>query len=404
MLAGDDDALDAARVPAPTDGFTRLLRRALRDAAGRRRLVVRADPGRRLPGPVPVHVPANHGMLTRHRLARVVHGGRAARPATSSGRRRVSLRCRPRRRCARYAGSAQGVEIRDDADTVARFDGVVIATHPDQALAMLAQPTHAETRRARRDRLHPQPDRCCTPTPRCCRARRGRRRPGTTDCPPARPRRPRCQLSYNMNRLQRLDTAETYVVTLNGDDARRRRTGHRSRWTTSTRSTRPTRWRARHGCPSSTTARWPSPAPTTAGDSTRTAAAPASSAAREPGGALVSATAKPIYDGRDRPRPRRRRCATRSGTAATSGSSTSTTCRGCRAAALAGPVRRARSLRRPAARSCGERRRASSPSTGIDLARRPDHDAGQRRAALGYVFNPLIAVLVPRPRRRAGRA
>ena len=50
-----------------------------------------------------------------------------------------------------------------------RFDRVVIATHPDQALRLLdrpvgaPRPVGASTTRATR--------RCCTPTPRCCRAR-----------------------------------------------------------------------------------------------------------------------------------------------------------------------------------------------------------------------------------------
>ena len=39
---------------------------------------------------------------------------------------------------------ADGVEIRDNADRVFHADRVVIATHPDQALAMLTDPTPAE--------------------------------------------------------------------------------------------------------------------------------------------------------------------------------------------------------------------------------------------------------------------
>ena len=37
-----------------------------------------------------------------------------------------------------------GVEIRDDADAVHHADVAVVATHPDQALALLAAPTAAE--------------------------------------------------------------------------------------------------------------------------------------------------------------------------------------------------------------------------------------------------------------------
>ena len=39
-----------------------------------------------------------------------------------------------------------GVEVTDGAGTVVRYDGVVIATHPHQALSMLASPTDAESR------------------------------------------------------------------------------------------------------------------------------------------------------------------------------------------------------------------------------------------------------------------
>ena len=39
---------------------------------------------------------------------------------------------------------AQGVEIRDDSDAVHRADRVVVATHPDHALALLAAPTDDE--------------------------------------------------------------------------------------------------------------------------------------------------------------------------------------------------------------------------------------------------------------------
>ena len=37
-----------------------------------------------------------------------------------------------------------GVEIRDDADQVSSYDAVVLATHPDQALWLLADPTADE--------------------------------------------------------------------------------------------------------------------------------------------------------------------------------------------------------------------------------------------------------------------
>jgi predicted NAD/FAD-binding protein len=113
-----------------------------------------------------------------------------------------------------------GVEIRTDDDFVARFDGVVLATHPHQALALLTEPT-----RLQRDLLGAL-DFTRNPTvlhtdsnvlPRAPRAQASWNyaMPSCNSLPTA------VQLSYNMNRLQRLDEIgadRTYVVTLNGGD------------------------------------------------------------------------------------------------------------------------------------------------------------------------------------------
>src|SRR6202035_5846764 len=47
----------------------------------------------------------------------------------------------PVRAVHRYPG---GVEVHDASGEVLKFDAVVIASHPDQALRMLASPTQAE--------------------------------------------------------------------------------------------------------------------------------------------------------------------------------------------------------------------------------------------------------------------
>ena len=49
-----------------------------------------------------------------------------------------------------------GVEITDGNGQVDTFDAVVVATHPGQALAMLAEPTHGAARRALGDGVLPQ--------------------------------------------------------------------------------------------------------------------------------------------------------------------------------------------------------------------------------------------------------
>jgi predicted NAD/FAD-binding protein len=122
--------------------------------------------------------------------------------------------CTPVRAVTRVA---HGVEIRDDSDTVERFDGVVIATHPHQALRMLSEPSRAE-----RDVLSAigytvNPALLHTDASVLPRAPRAQASwnyvlPSCEAVPTA------VHVSYNMNRLQRLDAPQTYVVTLNGDD------------------------------------------------------------------------------------------------------------------------------------------------------------------------------------------
>jgi uncharacterized protein len=113
--------------------------------------------------------------------------------------------------------TATGVRVRDAAGHTHEADRAVVATHPDQALALLATPTPAEAevlgafRYSRNETLlH-----------------------GDTSLLPRHPRaaaswnylKPACSsadgpvlVSYHMNRLQRLAEPADYVVTLNGAD------------------------------------------------------------------------------------------------------------------------------------------------------------------------------------------
>jgi predicted NAD/FAD-binding protein len=110
-----------------------------------------------------------------------------------------------------------GVQIRDDGDTVAEFDGAVLATHPHQALRMLGSPTRAE-----RDVLgaidytvNPtllHTDTSVLPVTPRAQASWNYSMPSCDAEPTA------VHVSYNMNRLQRLAAPQTYVVTLNGAD------------------------------------------------------------------------------------------------------------------------------------------------------------------------------------------
>ncbi|MDN5750906.1 MAG: FAD-dependent oxidoreductase, partial [Pseudonocardia sp.] len=122
--------------------------------------------------------------------------------------------CTPVRAVSR---TAAGVEIRDDADQVHRADTVVVATHPDQALALLARPTDDE-----RDvlgafaysRNTTQLHRDTSVLPRRAAARASwnylKRSCSSRDSP--------VLVSYDMNRLQRLAEPDDYVVTLGGTD------------------------------------------------------------------------------------------------------------------------------------------------------------------------------------------
>lgn len=111
---------------------------------------------------------------------------------------------------------ADGVTVRDDADTEYHADHVVIATHPDQALALLADPTDAE--RAvlgafsySRNETWLHTDTSVLPRASSARASWNYLKPGCRD------RAGAPLVSYHMNRLQRLAEPLDYVVTLNGD-------------------------------------------------------------------------------------------------------------------------------------------------------------------------------------------
>jgi predicted NAD/FAD-binding protein len=110
-----------------------------------------------------------------------------------------------------------GAEVRDAAGATSAFDAVVIATHADQALALLADRTRAESavlgafRYSRSSvLLHTDP----RPLPRS-RAARASWNYLLRSC---RAAEDGVQVSYYLNRLQRLKSDADYVATLNGSD------------------------------------------------------------------------------------------------------------------------------------------------------------------------------------------
>jgi predicted NAD/FAD-binding protein len=157
----------------------------------------------------------NHGMLsvTGSPTWYTVVGG-SARYVEKAAKGLTAVHTSTPVRAVRRVGG--GVEIRDDGDAVTRFDGVVLATHPDQALRLLEEPTRAE-----RDvlgaigyTLNPtvlHTDSSVLPRARRAEASWNYALPSCRSVPTS------VQVSYNMNKLQRLDAPQTYVVTLNGD-------------------------------------------------------------------------------------------------------------------------------------------------------------------------------------------
>lgn len=159
----------------------------------------------------------HHGMLSvgGSPTWRTVRGGSreyVRRVAERVGEVRVST---PVRAIHRHP---DGVEIRDDGDELRRFDAVVIATHPQQALKILAAPTPLEHEvlgampySVNHTQLHTDE----SVLPRSARARAS----WNYRIPFCAARPEQVLVSYDMTRLQRLpDTGERYVVTLGGGD------------------------------------------------------------------------------------------------------------------------------------------------------------------------------------------
>ncbi|MEU9822718.1 NAD(P)/FAD-dependent oxidoreductase [Pseudonocardia alni] len=113
--------------------------------------------------------------------------------------------------------STAGVEVRDDADTVAAFDHVVLATHPDQALAVLGDGATADERAVlgaftySRNETWLHHDTSLLPRRPGARASWNYLKPACTDTAEAP-----VLVSYDMNRLMRLTDPDDWVVTLNG--------------------------------------------------------------------------------------------------------------------------------------------------------------------------------------------
>jgi predicted NAD/FAD-binding protein len=155
---------------------------------------------------------ANHGFLSARRSFawHTVAGGAATyvdRVATRIPAVRRGTAVRIVRRLS------DRVQIRDEADHSYEFDAAVIATHPDRALTLLAQPTPLERAALGAFRYSPSAvilhtDARLLPRHAAARSSWNYRQ---DVCEPSGP----AQISYDLTRLQHLATADAFLVTLN---------------------------------------------------------------------------------------------------------------------------------------------------------------------------------------------
>jgi len=157
---------------------------------------------------------ANHGMLAVSGSPpwRTVQGGSRAYVSRIAARIAEVRTGTPVRSVRRYL---DGAEIRDDTGAVSRFDAVVIATHPDQALRLLDLPTPEEKELLGAFGYTPNQavlhtDSRLLPRRHAVRASWNYsfscRGPG------------HAAVSYHMNRLQGISGGQDYIVTLGGAD------------------------------------------------------------------------------------------------------------------------------------------------------------------------------------------
>jgi len=149
----------------------------------------------------------------------VVGGSRSyvERAAKELSATELSTPVRAVQRSGSGAGGPGGrVLVRDDADDVRGFDAAVIATHADQALALLADPTTEEAATlgafgvsTNETILHTD----ASVLPRAPRARAS----WNYLLEACNSQAANVRVSYHMNRLHRIDEPVDYVVTLNAD-------------------------------------------------------------------------------------------------------------------------------------------------------------------------------------------
>jgi predicted NAD/FAD-binding protein len=158
---------------------------------------------------------ANHGMLSISGSPpwRTVVGGSRSYVQRVAKRLQAVRVGTPVRAVHRFPGGAQ---VHDASGEALRFDAVVIATHPDQALRLLAEPTQAERDVLGAFKYTSNPALLHTDA-RLLPSRQGARASWNYQLSSCHPTGQAPRISYHMNRLQSLSTAQDYIVTLGGE-------------------------------------------------------------------------------------------------------------------------------------------------------------------------------------------
>ena len=159
----------------------------------------------------------NHGMLTVTGSPqwRTVTGGSRTYVERAAKNLSAVITATPIRSIARLV---DGVEIRDESDQLHHADHVVIAAHPDQSLAMLADPTPDESRLL--GAFEYLPSTTLLHTDASVLPQNGKARASWNyrmDSCNSDDRR--VKISYDLKMLQRFTDEADYVVTLNPDGA-----------------------------------------------------------------------------------------------------------------------------------------------------------------------------------------
>lgn len=156
---------------------------------------------------------ANHGLLsvTGSPRWRTVQGGSRSYVERIGALLPEVRTSAPVRTVRRFPG---GVEVGAEGDRARTFDAIVIATHPDQALRLLADPIPAEKEILGAFRYTSNPTVLHTDSGLLPASRRVRSS-WNYELPACSAKPGQVQVSYDMSRLQRLPPGEDRIVTLN---------------------------------------------------------------------------------------------------------------------------------------------------------------------------------------------